>query len=204
MAEASFIPLGSLHDRASDWFAHAHAAVLGAVPCRRGCSRCCIGPFAITILDARLLRRGLTTVSAEVREDIEARANSQVQALERAFPRLADSPFLDDWTDEDQDAVAARFADLPCPALDAQGSCRVYETRPLTCRTMGIPIELNGAVQGACDVQTAVPIVRLPPVFREEEDRLAEEESRALAVMERSENVGDELWLPYGFLPQRV
>jgi hypothetical protein len=36
----------------------------------------------------------------------------------------------------------------------------VYEFRPITCRTMGVPVESDGMVHGACNVQTAVPIIR--------------------------------------------
>ena len=180
MADISFIPLSSLHDRASDWFGRAHAALLGAVPCRRGCSRCCIGPFAITVLDAKMLRRGLDGLSAETRDDIEARARSQIAAAARVFPRRARSPFLDDWSDDEQDALATAFAEVPCPALDVDGCCRVYDARPVTCRTMGIPIEAGETVEGACEIQTAVPVVRLPAVFREQEEGLAEQEAREL------------------------
>jgi Fe-S-cluster containining protein len=201
MADTSFIPLSSLHDRASDWFGRAHAALLGAVPCRRGCSRCCIGPFAITVLDAGMLRRGLDGLSAETRDDIEARARSQIAAAARVFPRLARSPFLDDWSDDEQDALATAFAELPCPALDVDGCCRVYDARPVTCRTMGIPIEAGGTVEGACEIQTAVPVVRLPAVFREQEEGLAEQEARELQNTNRD---GEEILIAYGFLPERA
>ena len=205
MADTSFIPLSGLHDRASDWFARSHAALLGALPCRRGCSRCCIGPFAITVFDAKLLRQGLQALGPEAREDIEARAKRQVGVIERAFPRLARSPFLDDWSDEDLDALAAAFDESPCPALDADGCCQAYAARPVACRTMGIPTDDGGTVNGACEVQTAVPIVRLPAVFREQEDGLAEQEARELAAcQDTARGRGEELLLPYGFLPERA
>ena len=205
MADPVLISLESLHDRASHWFTGARAALLGALPCGRGCSRCCIGPFAITVLDAAMLQQGLNALSLSDREDIEATARNQVAAMTQAFPRLGDAPFLDDWSDDEQDAVAARFAEVPCPALDRDGSCRVYEVRPVTCRTMGIPIEESGAVQGACEIQTAVPIVRLPAVFREEEERLAEREAQELeAFQDEALLRGDEILLPYGFIPERA
>ena len=201
MADTSFIPLSSLHDRASDWFGRAHAALLGAVPCRRGCSRCCMGPFAITVLDAGMLRRGLDGLTPETRDDIESRAKGQVAAIERAFPRLACSPFLDDWRDDDQDALATAFAEFPCPALDVHGDCRVYDARPVTCRTMGIPIEAGATVEGACEIQTAVPVVRLPAVFRDQEEGLAEQEAQEL---QRVKGNGEEILIAYGFLPERA
>ena len=205
MADAFFIPLESLHDRASNWFTRARAALRGAIPCGRGCSRCCIGPFAITVLDARMLRQGLGALTPSVRENIEAKAMDQVTAMESAFARLGRSPSLDDWSDAEQDAVASRFADAPCPALDTDGSCRVYEVRPVTCRTMGIPLEEDGVVQGACEIQTATPILRLPAVFREEEERLAEREAQELEARRDHEGgTGEEIFLPYGFISERA
>jgi hypothetical protein len=66
---------------------------------------------------------------------------------------------------------------------------------------MGIPNEVGGLVQGACSVQTAVPIVRLSPFFRAEENQLAEQEMVELAILNRDRpDNGDEIWLPYGFL----
>ena len=145
MADPIIIPLESLHDRASNWFTRARAALLGALPCGRGCSRCCIGTFAITVLNSTaMLRQGLSALSPSDREDIENRARNQVAAMTQAFPRLAGAPFLDDWSDDERDEVAERFAEAPCPALDRNGSCRVYEVRPVTCRNMVIPIERGG------------------------------------------------------------
>ena len=152
-----------------------------------------------------MLRQGMSALSVGDREDIEARAMTQVTAMESAFARLRYSPFLDDWSDAEQDAVAARFADVPCPALDSDGSCRVYEVRPVTCRMMGIPIEEDGVVQGACEIQIALPIVRLPAIFREEEERLVEREAQELeAFQDEAVPPGDEVFLPYGFLAERA
>lgn len=191
--------------QSEQWFRRASAALLGALPCRRGCNRCCIGPFAITILDVAELRRGLAALPAPLRLELETRARSQVAALEGAFPQLAATPFLDDWPDSEADRLAAQFADLPCPALDHDGSCRVYPFRPLACRTMGIPVERDGRVAGACDVQTAVPLIRPSRAIREEERRLAEQEAIALAARrEAVPDSGEEVWLPYGFVPDRV
>jgi Fe-S-cluster containining protein len=153
------------------------------------------------VLDAKMLRRGLDSFSTETRDDIEARAWSQIAAVAQAFPRLARSPFLDDWSDDEQDALATAFAEFPCPALDVDGCCRVYEARPFACRTMGIPIEVGETVEGACEVQTSVPVVRLPAIFREQEEGLAEQEARELQNAKRD---GEEVLIAYGFLPEHA
>lgn len=110
---------------------------------------------------------------------------------------------LDDWSDHLTEQIGDQFQDMPCPALSSDGSCAVYAFRPLTCRSMGIPPDQDGCVEGACDIQTAVPIIRLSTPFREEEDRLAGEESQQLTALRlKRQCQGEELLLPYAFLPQ--
>jgi hypothetical protein len=56
-------------------------------------------------------------------------------------------------------------------------------------------------VEGACTVQTAVPIIRLSHSLQAESVRLAEYEAAALFVAGQVQSQrGDELLLPYGFL----
>jgi hypothetical protein len=67
---------------------------------------------------------------------------------------------------------------------------------------MGIPWETGGTVQGACAVQTSVPLIRLSQFLRQEEDRLAEEETSQLMHLRRQSGAtGEELFMPYAFLP---
>lgn len=195
--------LSTLPQKTSRWFDRANAALLGQVPCQAGCCRCCIGPFPITILDRAEIQRGLRQLSDRQRRTIQESALAQTTVMEAAFPPLSASPFLDHWPDPLVEQLVEQFADLPCPALDADGRCAIYDSRPLTCRSMGIPPEENGTVEGACDLQTSVPLVRLSAALRQEEARLAGEEAGQLAALQQAESAeGEELLLPYAFLPQ--
>lgn len=200
---ASEFPTPSpLTQKTDQWFKRAQAALLGQVPCRAGCSYCCVGPFPITVLDRQILQEGLTRLPAAQRERIEGQARVQVAAMEKAFPRLARSPYLDQWPDPEIDRLVSDFHESPCPALDNNGHCGLYEYRPLTCRSMGIPTEEDGKTTGACQVQTFVPIVRLSATLREEVDQLAGREVKALDAYRATNAIkGEEVLLPYGFLP---
>jgi Fe-S-cluster containining protein len=150
------------------------------------------------------LQRGLATLPKPARDAIITRAQAQVSALETVYPALKIAPALDRWDDQTIDDMGERFADLPCPALMPDGNCEVYKFRPIACRTMGIPGESNGVVEGACTVQTAVPIIRLSSSLRAEEGRLAEDEATSLSIVRQAQSVGgDELPLPYGFVTNR-
>ena len=191
-------PLAQKTDR---WFQRASAALLGEVPCRLGCTSCCIGPFPITILDVQTLQEGLAGLPATQRQRIEQRAIEQTAAMENAFPQLTTTELLDEWSDQEIDRLATAFHQHPCPALEANGSCGLYEHRPLVCRSMGIPTERDGLAQGACEVQIFIPILRLSSSFREEEARLLQEESATLdALRLATGSAGEEVFLPYGFL----
>ena len=191
-------PLAQKTDR---WFQRASAALLGEVPCRLGCTSCCIGPFPITILDVQTLQEGLAGLPATQRQRIEQRAIEQTAAMENAFPQLTTTELLDEWSDQEIDRLATAFHQHPCPALEANGGCGLYEHRPLVCRSMGIPTERDGLAQGACEVQIFIPILRLSSSFREEEARLLQEESATLdALRLATGSAGEEVFLPYGFL----
>lgn len=194
--------LSSLQAQTDRWFERASASLLGQLPCRAGCSHCCIGPFPITMLDITGLQEGLHQLPILEREAIVRRASGQAAAMEAAYPLLARSPFLDQWADSEIDRLVEQFQAALCPALGEGGLCRLYEHRPLACRSMGIPEEDASLVNGACAVQTFVPIVRLPASLRAEEERLAHREAvRLEEVREAAGAEGEEVLLPYGFLP---
>jgi Fe-S-cluster containining protein len=196
-------PLASLAGKTDDWFQRANAALLSQVPCRAGCSYCCVGPFPITLLDVGLLQEGLKTLSLEQQQYIKRRANEQVSALETAYPQLRRSRYLDRWPDSDIDRLASDFHRDPCPALGEDRLCALYDYRPLTCRSMGIPTEESGKVTGACEVQTFVPIVRLSASLRSEEQELARREAEELDAHRTASGAdGEEMLLPYGFLSE--
>jgi Fe-S-cluster containining protein len=190
-----------LYPKTDRWFQRATDALLDEVPCRLGCTACCIGPFPITLLDVHTLQQGLAALPPDHRHRIEQRAIEQTTAMETAFPQLTHTDLLDNWSDQDIDQLVTEFYQLPCPALETDGRCGVYHHRPLACRSMGIPTEDHGLTHGACEVQTFIPILRLPSAFREEETRLAQEEASSLDALRLATGLtGEEVFLPYGFL----
>lgn len=190
-----------LFEKTSRWFDRARAALLEQIPCARGCSHCCKGVFPVTILDRAQIQQGLGLLEREKRQVIMQRALDQATLIEQAAPSLIYSPFIDQWADRDIDTLVEQFSHLECPALLSDGSCAVYPFRPLTCRSMGIPQTVGTMVEGACAVQTAVPLIRLPVSYREEEDLLLKEEADLLMrQMTLEATAGEEILLPYAFL----
>ena len=195
--------LTRLAGKTDRWFQRAKTALLSQVPCHAGCAHCCIGVFPITRLDVRHLQEGLAQLPKEQLERIGARAAYQVARLEAADPRLTASSSLDGWSDGEIDRVVNAVHDVPCPALDDNGLCSLYAYRPLTCRSMGIPVREGATVNGACAVQTFVPIVRLSASLETEEQELANQEAAELAKLPEVAEGGEELFLPYGLLSSK-
>ena len=195
-------PRSSLFEKTAHWFERAKAALLGDLPCRQGCSHCCVGLFPVTILDQQEIQRGLRSLPYEQRRAIEQKAAQQASILSASAPQLVQNRFIDHWPDRDTDNLVERFSKLPCPALESDGSCSLYAFRPLACRSMGIPSDVDGVVHGACVIQHSVPLIRLSRALRQEENLLAGAEAEQLAQLRHQRRAqGEELLLPYAFLP---
>lgn len=134
---------------------------------------------------------------------MQDKAREQVNQLCVFDSRLMTSPFVDHWSDGEMDRLTTRFDSLPCPALEPDGRCGLYEFRPLVCRSMGIPSDDGLTVVGACAVQTSVPLIRLSQSLREEEQVLAGVEAQELSHLCRTlDSSGEELLLPYAFIAE--
>ena len=122
--------------------------------CRKGCTQCCIGVFAINQLDAARLQRGLAALKKKDparAADVQRRAQHAWKKLAGEFPGNRRTGILDE-----SEAGQRRFQDFandePCPALNpADGTCDLYEARPMTCRVFGPPIRSEEGL-GACEL----------------------------------------------------
>jgi Fe-S-cluster containining protein len=118
--------------------------------CRKGCTQCCYGAFAISQLDAWRLQKGLNELESSDPQraaQVLGRAKQAVKRLSATFPGNPQTGILGE--DEDAEAAFEDFAnDEPCPALDpATGACDLYAARPMTCRTFGPPVR-SGPEEG--------------------------------------------------------
>jgi Fe-S-cluster containining protein len=153
------------------------------IVCRPGCTQCCIGVFSINQLDAGRLRRGLADLEKKAPEraaQVRQRARESITRLSSEFPGDPVSGLLDEG--EEAERKFSTFAnDEPCPALDpATGNCELYESRPMTCRVFGPPVQSEEGLcvcelcfQGASEKQIAA--CEMIPDADDLESRLLEE-----------------------------
>lgn len=124
--------------------------------CRPGCTQCCIGPFPINQLDAARLRHGLMMLQKtdpQRAERVRARTCEAIERLSSTFPGDPATGILAE--DEESQERFADFAnDEPCPVLDPEtGTCDLYASRPMTCRTFGPPVRTgNHDTLGICEL----------------------------------------------------
>jgi len=123
--------------------------------CKPGCSQCCIGVFPIAHEDAARLREGLaalTQTDPERAARIRARVAASLTRLDPWFPGDLGSGILNE--DHEAAILFEEFAnDEPCPALDLDhGTCDLYESRPILCRTFGPPMRTEEDNLATCEL----------------------------------------------------
>jgi Fe-S-cluster containining protein len=130
------------------WDRAAERTVPGEVACRAGCFGCCVGLFDISVPEAALVREGVARLSARDQEDVVRRARRIVEESAKVYPGDARTGLLDpSRSEEADDDYFAVVADRACPMLDLpSGRCRIYDERPITCRTYGFAWAKDGAV----------------------------------------------------------
>jgi Fe-S-cluster containining protein len=115
--------------------------------CRPGCYQCCIGVFPIPHEDAARLRAGLTALEhtdPEKAARIHTRVQQSLTRLDPWFPGDLTTGIL--FEDYEAAILFEEFAnDEPCPVLDpSTGTCDLYASRPILCRTFGPPMRTPG------------------------------------------------------------
>jgi Fe-S-cluster containining protein len=92
-----------------------------AVACRAGCWFCCTIPVAVTTFEAAMVRSAVLKLPEEEQQAIWERLQEHVAAQNKAFAEAGDQRI----------SFHRR-----CPLLTDQGTCSVYEGRPLVCRSV--------------------------------------------------------------------
>ncbi len=120
---------------ADKFFASVMESQPESLQCGRGCSLCCYGLFEISSADVPVIAEGLAALHPARRKKIIRRAQEIIETT--AHPSLRES------SPDEKAEFFDRTASVACPSLDESGACMIYESRPLVCRTFGLPVK-NG------------------------------------------------------------
>ena len=126
------------------WFDRCIESAGTEISCRRGCSACCRGLFEISLLDAALLQKGFSILDENCRQRILGKSRARLHSLQQQWPDFQE-PFIlntlphEEWFEMPEEDMT------PCPLLSDDGTCLVYQFRPMTCRLHGLPnIDVSG------------------------------------------------------------
>lgn len=92
----------------------------GCIHCAKGCSGCCNLVVNCTVAEALLVARALTP-------EQYARLDASIPVIRRCADQAGS---LKEWL------AAYRDQAGPCPFLEQDGSCGVYQVRPFSCRSL--------------------------------------------------------------------
>lgn len=121
--------LGELHAKVDGFFARVEARHGGDMQCRTGCADCCHVRLTVT-----------GTEAAGIRAEVSGWPEARRRALAEAGPSGPSGP---------SDPSGPPGSPGPpgpgdrCAALDGGGRCRIYDARPIVCRSHGAPIRMR-------------------------------------------------------------
>jgi Fe-S-cluster containining protein len=131
--------------RADSFFESVTRAQGQNLQCGRGCSLCCYGLFEIGSGDVPMISEGLSRLHPSRRQKIIRRAAAIV--ANSAHPNLREC------SADEKEAFFDRTENVGCPNLSDAGECQIYESRPLVCRTFGLPLRNGDEYIGdVCDL----------------------------------------------------
>lgn len=112
------------------------------IPCRKGCSHCCYDDFSISLEEISLIMKYVSDHwSQEKIEALFEKAFVIEKEYEKEKSELHSLLVADGNKDQSVAIKSIMLVDKrnisPCPFLDENNGCSVYDVRPLVCRSAG-------------------------------------------------------------------
>jgi len=118
-----FKDLEDLYEFADKAVADVRERYSQEVRCKKGCTDCCYAVFDVSLIEALYIRQYFDSLDRKQRR---AALNIAKKALKS-------------WNELVTTKADLSFARIRCPLLADSGECICYKTRPINCRTYGIP-----------------------------------------------------------------
>lgn len=128
-ADALFRHVSSLHPQCS--------------ACHPGCSDCCHALFDLSLVEAMYINNNFKKSFPHGLE--RSRIVEKASTTDRQLTRTKRELYQAGKKGESTEQIMAKASALrmPCPLLDEQNQCLLYEARPITCRLYGIPLAIG-------------------------------------------------------------
>lgn len=113
------------------------------VKCGRECSDCCNALFDVTFIEALYINHKFNVAfEGKMLEALLERANTS----DRRIHRIKRDAVKALQAGKEENEILAEMAEyrVPCPLLNENNLCDLYEYRPITCRLYGVPTAIGG------------------------------------------------------------
>jgi Fe-S-cluster containining protein len=147
------------------WFGDTVERFPGVIPCKSGCTRCCHGPFDISLADVEMVQAAVADLPPDSKTAVYQQSASQAAKVAVLLPGLQPENGMVFLTEDQFDVIEQALADEPCTLLGEDGSCLIYQSRPFICRMMGLGVRTPAGreIDNACPIQEDFPVYqRLP------------------------------------------
>ncbi len=137
------------------------------VRCEKGCSDCCHALFDLTLVEALYLSTNFRKEKQGLEKDAIL---NRADAADRVAYKLKRDIFRDSQNGRNPQEIMEFVAKarIRCPLLEENGSCAMYDKRPITCRLYGVPTAFEGRAhtcgQSGFQSGTAYPTVHIDKI----------------------------------------
>jgi Fe-S-cluster containining protein len=113
------------------------------VKCAKECSDCCHALFDVTFIEALYINHKSNTVFQKATLDSLLERANKADRLIHKLKRNATKALQ---SGRDEREILAQMAEhrVPCPLLNDEKLCDLYDFRPITCRLYGVPTAIGG------------------------------------------------------------
>lgn len=114
------------------------------VKCAPGCDDCCHALFDLSLVEAMHVNIAFGKKFGHGQE--RSRILEEASRTDRALTKFKRELYRKEKEGAGADVILdkASAMRMPCPLLDKEHRCALYDSRPITCRLYGIPLDIGG------------------------------------------------------------
>ena len=144
-------------------FAKVKAVCPDQVRCEVACADCCHAPFDVTLIEALIINKRFGELYPK--GDARYRFTEAANRSDREHYRLKHKAWKAHKAGVEDDKIVEEFARsrIRCALLGDDDKCGMYESRPITCRLYGAPLNIGGEMR-VCGKSGFTPGGKYPAV----------------------------------------
>lgn len=190
-----FASYNQLRSEADALFGRIATEYPDAVTCHRGCSDCCHAVFDLSLVEAMYINHAFLEAFPHGPERSHILENAA--QLDRQLTKAKRSLYEAEKNGEPSEEIMRKAAEMrmPCPLLNSEGLCILYDARPITCRLYGVPMSIGGKSR-VCGLSRFDPGKSYPTVQLAKIQTILEELSKNIATITGSRFDLHEVYVP--------